>query len=62
MWRLVALPVASAVSFLTLGDWGAYDLGSYHQTTVTTVAAQMAKTADSNGASFVATGLRNAFL
>mmetsp|Transcript_69783 Transcript_69783/g.141287 ORF Transcript_69783/g.141287 Transcript_69783/m.141287 type:complete len:395 (-) Transcript_69783:152-1336(-) len=42
-----------SVSFLTLGDWGGYDLGGFHQTTVTTVAKQMAETAEQNKASFV---------
>lgn len=43
----------ASVSFLTIGDWGGYDLGSDHQTTVTTVAEQMAKTAEENKAAFV---------
>ena len=42
-----------SVSFLTLGDWGGYDLGGFHQTTVTIVAKQMAETAEQNKASFV---------
>lgn len=42
-----------SVSFLTLGDWGGYDLGGFHQTTVTTVAKQMAETAEQNKKAFV---------
>jgi len=56
LWAFFSLFGAVAegsVSFLTLGDWGGYALGSFHQTTVTAVAQQMAKTAAQTGASFV---------
>ncbi|CAE7586742.1 DIP13 [Symbiodinium sp. KB8] len=56
LWACFLLFSAAAegsVSFLTLGDWGGYALGSFHQTTVTAVAQQMAKTATQTGASFV---------
>ena len=36
---------SSLTSFITLGDWGGMSLGSYHSTTVTKVAEQMAATA-----------------
>ncbi|CAJ1441961.1 unnamed protein product, partial [Effrenium voratum] len=56
MWRVLAAQLgvaAGSVSFLTLGDWGGYDLGSFHQKAVTDVAKQMAKTATANAAAFV---------
>ena len=36
-------------SFITLGDWGGFALGSFHETTVTKVAKQMAATATAAG-------------
>ena len=40
-------------TFITLGDWGGMALGTYHSTTVTKVAEQMAKTASDSSISFV---------
>ena len=36
-------------SFITLGDWGGFALGSFHETTVSKVAKQMAATATAAG-------------
>ena len=36
-------------SFITLGDWGGFALGSFHETTVTKVAKQMAATVTAAG-------------
>jgi tartrate-resistant acid phosphatase type 5 len=42
-----------ATKFITLGDWGGFALGSYHATTVTAVAKQMAATARAASIPFV---------
>ena len=47
------LSLASGKTFITLGDWGGMALGSYHSTTVTDVAEQMAKTAGDAGIEFL---------
>eukprot|EP00419_Tripos_fusus_P005720 CAMPEP_0172675278 /NCGR_PEP_ID=MMETSP1074-20121228/13179_1 /TAXON_ID=2916 /ORGANISM="Ceratium fusus, Strain PA161109" /LENGTH=404 /DNA_ID=CAMNT_0013492731 /DNA_START=43 /DNA_END=1257 /DNA_ORIENTATION=+ len=44
---------AEPFSFLTIGDWGAVALGSYHVKTVMDVAEQMGKTAADSKAQFV---------
>ena len=51
----VAAPAAESrpTTFITLGDWGGMSLGSYHSTTVSAVAKQMASTASSAGISFL---------
>merc|ERR1719253_1314220 len=49
-WSLIN---GAPYSFITLGDWGGEDLGSYFPQTVDAVAAQMGKTADANPIKFI---------
>ena len=50
-WR--AAPATAPTTFITIGDWGGMALGSYHATTTTAVAKQMAATAADAGAAFI---------
>merc|ERR1719506_20455 len=50
---MLAVGATATTSFITLGDWGGMSLGSYHATTVTAVAKQMAATASKAGINFV---------
>jgi len=43
LMTIVASTVASSVSFLSVGDWGGYNLGSYHKTNVEGVSSRMTK-------------------